>query len=85
MTSCRVGTSYLPLYVAFSCRIDGIRSTARRVLSSASVKSSVNQPVRETPSITLVGPEGGELRVVGDVGRAADLVLVPGDEDTVLG
>ena len=32
----------------------GIRSLARRVFSSASVKSSVNQPVVETPSIVFV-------------------------------
>jgi hypothetical protein len=35
-------------------RIAGIRSFARSVLSSASVKSSVNQPVRVTPSIVFV-------------------------------
>ena len=35
-------------------RSSGIRSLARSVRSSASVKSSVNQPVNETPSITLV-------------------------------
>ena len=34
--------------------MSGIRSFARSVLSSASVKSSVNQPVMATPSIVLV-------------------------------
>ena len=32
----------------------GMRSIARRVLSSASVKSSVNQPVSDVPSMTFV-------------------------------
>ena len=35
-------------------RICGMRSRARSVLSSASVKSSVNQPVMATPSMLLV-------------------------------
>ena len=35
-------------------RVSGSRSFARSVLSSASVKSSVNHPVTLTPSITLV-------------------------------
>jgi hypothetical protein len=35
-------------------RVAGIRSFARSVLSSASVKSSVNQPVSDTSSIVFV-------------------------------
>jgi hypothetical protein len=38
----------------FSGRIAGSRSMARRLRSSASVKSSVNQPVTSSPSISLV-------------------------------
>jgi len=50
-------------------RIRGIRSFARSVLSSASVKSSVNQPVVETPSISFV-----VLRAV-NWGRSATSVV----------
>ena len=35
-------------------RTSGSRSLARSVRSSASVKSSVNQPVTDTPSMVLV-------------------------------
>ena len=49
------------------------------------MKSSVNQPVIATPSITLVVRRGGELGVVGDVGGRADLRLVARDEKAVLG
>ena len=58
---------------------------ARSVLSSLSVKSSVNQPVNLTPSITLV-----VLRPANS-GWSATLVvppisgLVAGDEHAVLG
>ncbi len=54
MTSWNVGIWKRPLKVALAGRIAGIRSTARRVRSSASVKSSVNQPVVATPSISFV-------------------------------
>ena len=54
MTSCRVGTSYWPSNAVFAGRICGIRSFARSVLSSASVKSSVNHPVSGVPSMTFV-------------------------------
>ena len=54
MTSWKVGTSNCPSNSAEPGRICGIRSLARRVLISAKVKSSVNQPVTSTPSITLV-------------------------------
>ena len=54
MTSCRVGTSYCPSNAVLDGRRSGSRSVARSVFSSASVKSSVNQPVWLVPSITLV-------------------------------
>ena len=63
----------------------GRRSFARRVFSSASVKSVVNHPVTGRPSTQLRRSPGSELGVLGDVGRAADLGLVPGDEHAVLG
>ncbi len=50
----KVGTSNRPSYIVFSCRMAGSRSLARRVFSSARVKSSVNQPVTGVPSSTLV-------------------------------
>ena len=65
-------------------RMSGMRSLACSVLSSASVKSSVNQPVIVTPSIDLGRPAVGELGMVGDVGRPADLRLVADDEHVVL-
>ncbi len=43
-----------PSYTVFCGRVAGMRSLARSVLSSASVKSSVNQPVSAAPSITFV-------------------------------
>jgi len=49
-----VGISNRPSNVAFWGRNAPSRSRARSVLISASVKSSVNQPVIVTPSITLV-------------------------------
>ena len=55
------------------------------VLSSASVKSSVNQP-GEGEAVDHLGRLAvGELGMVGDVGGAADLGLVAGDEHAVLG
>lgn len=53
-----------------SGRISGIRSFARSVFSSASVKSSVNQPVIETPSIDFV------RRLEANSGRLATSVVV---------
>jgi hypothetical protein len=50
-------------------RSAGMRSFARSVFSSASEKSSVNQPVRETPSITLV------VRRPANSGRVATSVV----------
>jgi len=44
----------------------------------------LNQPVIGAPSMTLVVRRPGELGVLGDVGRARDLVLVAGDELAVL-
>ena len=62
-----------------------MRSLARRVFSSASVKSSVNQPVVATPSRILVVLRLANSGCVGDVRGAADLRLVTADEVTVLG
>ncbi len=53
-TSSNVGIWNLPSYAVFAGRTCGSRSTARSVRSSASVKSSVNQPVTCQPSIVLV-------------------------------
>ena len=50
--------------------MSGIRSFARSVLSSASVKSSVNQPVVATPSRSLV------VRRSANSGWAATSVVV---------
>jgi hypothetical protein len=46
-----------------------MRSFARRVLSSARVKSSVNQPVSSTPSIVFV------VRRAANSGRVATSVV----------
>jgi hypothetical protein len=54
MTSWKVGTGSSPSKAVFCGRTLGRRSLARSVRSSASVKSSVNQPVMGLPSITLV-------------------------------
>ncbi len=78
------GTSNMPSYRVLSGRTSGSRSFARSVFSSARVKSSVNQPVTARPSITLVVRRSANSGVLGDVGGAADLVLVPGDQDAVL-
>jgi hypothetical protein len=48
-----------------------MRSTARRVFSSASVKSSVNHPVRAVPSTVLV------VRRSANSGWAATSVVPP--------
>jgi hypothetical protein len=62
-----------------------MRSLARRVLSSRSVKSSVNQPVSETPSIVLVvrrwTHSGCSLTSV----EPLISFLVASDQDAVLG
>ena len=52
--SSSVGTSNMPSKRVLALRSAGSRSRARSVFSSASVKSSVNQPVTVTPSIVLV-------------------------------
>ncbi len=45
----------------------------------------LGEPAGHLPAVDgLRGPAVGELRVVGDVGRQPDLVLVPGDQHTVL-
>ena len=62
-----------------------MRSFARSVRSSASVKSVVNQPVVGVPSISLVVRREANSGCVGDVGGAADLGLVAGDERAVAG
>ena len=80
MTSCERRDREAPVEGAFAGRCSGMRSRARSVRSSASVKSSVNQPSCSRPSIVLVAPAAGELRPVGDVGRLRDVVLVAGDE-----
>ena len=84
-TSSNVGTSNRPSSACWPGGRAAGAPAARSVFSSARVKSSVNQPVTAAPSIDLGGPAVGELGVVGDVGRAADLVLVAGDEHAVLG
>ena len=56
---------------------------ARRVLISARVKSC--EPAREAHAVDRLGhAPGRELRVLGDVGRSRDLVLVADDQDVVL-
>ena len=67
----------------FSGRSSGIRSTARRVRSSARVKSSANQPVRLVAVDLLGGAAAGELGPGGDVGGERQLALVADDEDAV--
>ena len=71
MTSCSVGTSNRPSNVALAGRVPGMRSTARRVFSSARVKSSVNHPVSATPSIVLV------VRRAANSGWTATSVVPP--------
>ena len=66
-----------------SGRSSGIRSTARRVRSSARVKSSANQPVQLLAVDLLGGAAVGELGAAGDVGGQRELVLVADDEDAV--
>ena len=82
MISSRVAIWKSPSY--FVLRICGSRSRARSVFSSARVKSSVNQPVTASPSMVLRVLRLGELGVVGDVGGAADLVLVARHHHAVL-
>ena len=82
-TSWSVGTPNRPSNAALPGRTSGSRSRARRVRSSSSVKSSVNQPVSATPSISFVVCRSANSWMDGDVGRA-DLVLVPRDQDAVL-
>ena len=46
----------------------------------------LGEPARHRDAVDHLGRASvGELGVRGDVGRAADLVLVPGDEHAVLG
>ena len=59
------------------------RSRARSVLISASVKSSA-EPAGQRLAIDRLRPLAIG-KAIGDVGRAADLVLVPRDEDAVFG
>jgi hypothetical protein len=73
-----------PSYSALAGRRSGIRSRARSVFSSASVKSSLNQPVRAAPSIVFV------VRRRANSGRAAtsvvpEISLSWRDEHAVLG
>ena len=81
----KLGTDQTPLYAVLAGRTSGSRSFARSVWSCAQVKSSVNQPVIGSAVHDLRGLEVCELRVVGHVGRAGDVVLVPADEHVVLG
>ena len=64
-------------------RMSVIRSVARRVRSSASVKSSVNQPVRKVVPKTREVRRSANSGRRGDVGGAGELVLVPHDERAV--
>ncbi len=68
-----------------SGRSFGSRSFARRVRSSARVKSVVNHPVWRRAVDGLRGLAVGELGVRGHVGRVGDVRLVTGDEPAVLG
>ena len=66
-------------------RTSGSRSLARSVLSSLE-REVLGEPAGHLAAVDhLRGPAVRELRVVGHVGGAADLVLVPGDQDAVLG
>jgi hypothetical protein len=69
MTSWKVGISKRPSYSVLPGRSVGIRSFARRVLISASVKSSANQPSVTTPSIVFVA------RRSANSGRSATSVV----------
>lgn len=55
---------------------DGDCCLARSFLSWASAQSSVNEPLIATTRDNLGGAPVGELGALGDVGRAAELVLV---------
>jgi len=66
-TSSKVGIPYRPSKAVPRSR--GRRSRARSVLSSASVKSSVNQPVMSVPSIVLA------VRREANSGRLATSVV----------
>ena len=85
MTSAKVRIGSAPSKAMLAGRSSGSRSRARRVLSSARVKSSVNQPVTETSSMVFGAAAVGEIGTVGHVSRAADLVLVAGDQIAVAG
>ena len=74
--SSNVGISNCPSKRVLAGRTCGMRSRARRVLSSASVKSSVNQPSTSRAIDAAARAAAGELRARGDIGGAADLVLV---------
>ena len=83
-TSSSVGTWYSPSNAVFAGRTAGSRSLARRVLQLGE-REVLGEPAGDGSPVDGLGrPAVGELGVVGDVGRAADLVLVAGDEHAVL-
>ena len=85
ITSSSVGISNCPSKRVFCGRTAGSRSFARRVFSSARVKSSVNQPVTDTPSITLVVRRAANSGLVDTSVVPRDLVLVAGHQAAVPG
>ncbi len=83
ITSAKVGMPNCPSKRALSVRSAGSRSRARNVRISASVKSSANQPWTSSAVDALARAAIGEFRMLRDIGRAADLVLVPADQHAV--
>ena len=75
----------LAVEAVLSGRSCGSRSLARSVFSSASVKSSVNQPVCFSPSIVLVVLRAANSGWSATSVVSGDVVLVPRDEHVVLG
>lgn len=87
MTSWRVGTSKRPSNAVFATRTCGSRSLARSVFSSASVKSSVNQPVTATPSMVLVALRAVnsgcvDTSVVPEISFSCRATRTPSEVDT---
>jgi hypothetical protein len=87
ITCWKLGIGNWPSNAVLAGRTSGRRSRARSVSSSAKVKSSVNQPVMLTPSITLVvrrpANSGWEATsVVPPISFSCRATSTPSDVDT---
>src|SRR4051794_10348665 len=79
ITSPSVGISNCPSNAALPGRMSGMRSRAQRL--ELGEREVLDEPAVVGLAVDLLGRAAvGELGVIGDVGRAGDLVLVPADE-----